>query len=64
MATWILALFWLSMAGSIVFPNTAQADPDFADLIPTIAGIRMGPSAVSLLMLVLIGTGYYYLERR
>src|SRR3954467_6859636 len=26
-ATWILAMFWLSMAGSILFPNSAQADP-------------------------------------
>jgi hypothetical protein len=59
MATWMLALFWLAMAGSILFPNTAQADRDFADLIPTIAGIRIGPSGVSLLMLVLIATGYH-----
>jgi len=58
-----LALVWLSMAGSILFPNTAQADPDFANLIPTIAGFRIDPSTVSLLMLVLIATGYH-LERR
>ena len=64
MATWILALFWLSMAGSILFPNTAQADPDFADLIPTIAGIRLGPTAVSLLMLGLIAIGYRLEQRR
>jgi hypothetical protein len=62
-ATWILTMFWLSMAGSILLPNTAQADPDFANLIPTIAGIRIGPSVVSVLMLALIGTGYY-LEQR
>jgi hypothetical protein len=62
-ATWMLATFWLSMAGSILFPNTAQADPDFADLIPRVAGIWMGPSAVSLLMLGIIGAGYY-LEQR
>ena len=64
MATWMLALFWLAMAGSILFPNTAQADPDFADLIPTIAGIRIGPTAVSLLMLVLIATGYHLEQRQ
>ena len=58
MAAWILALFWLSMAGSILFPNTAQADPDFADLMPTIAGLRLGPTAVSLLMLGLIAIVY------
>jgi len=63
-ATWMLATFWLSMAGSILFPNTAQADPDFADLIPRVAGIRMGPSAVSLLMLGIIGAGYYLEQRR
>jgi hypothetical protein len=63
MASWMLALFWLSMAGSILFPNTAQADPDFAELLPTIAGIRIGPTAVSLIMLGLIATGYH-LERR
>jgi len=64
MAAWILALFWLSMAGSILFPNTAQADPDFADLIPTIAGVRMGPTAVSLLMLGLIAIGYRLEQRQ
>jgi hypothetical protein len=63
-AAWILALFWLSMAGSILFPNTAQADPDFADLIPCIAGIRIGPSNVSITMLMLVGAGYYLEQRR
>jgi hypothetical protein len=62
-ATGILAMFWLSMAGSILFPNTAQADPDFADLIPRIGGIEIGPTAVSVVMLLVIGAGYY-LERR
>jgi hypothetical protein len=62
-ATGVLALFWISMAGSILFPNTAQADPDFADLIPQIAGIRMGPTSVSIAMLMLVGAGYA-LERR
>lgn len=63
-ATLLLAMFWLSMAGSILFPNTAQADPDFAELIPRIAGIRIGPSAVSLVMLTLVGVGYYLEQRR
>jgi hypothetical protein len=62
-AAGILAMFWLSMAGSILFPNTAQADPEYAALIPRVAGIRMGPTNVSLLMLVVVGAGYY-LERR
>lgn len=55
----LLAIFWLSMAGSILLPNTAQADPDFADLAPTIAGVRIGPTAVSLVMLVLTAAGYF-----
>src|SRR3954453_19686506 len=64
MAAWILGLFWLPMAGPLLFPNTAQADPDFADLIPTIAGVRMGPTAVSLLMLGLIAIGYRLEQRQ
>ena len=63
-ATWMLTTFWLSMAGSILFPNMAQADPDFADLSPRIAGIRMDPSAVSLLMFGIIGAGYSLEQRR
>jgi hypothetical protein len=58
-ASGILAIFWLSMAGSILLPNTTQADPDFADLIPTIAGVRIGPTAASLMMLALTAAGYY-----
>jgi hypothetical protein len=64
LATWLLAQFWLSMAGSILFPNTAQVDPDFVDLVPTIAGVRMGPTPLSLLMLVLIATGYHLEQRQ
>jgi hypothetical protein len=63
-ATWILAMFWLSMAASILFPNTAQADPDFADLVPRVAGVRIGPVFVSVSMLAIIGAGYALEQRR
>lgn len=63
-ASGLLAIFWLSMAGSILLPNTAQADPEFADLMPKVAGVRLGPTAVSILMLVLIAAGYSLEQRR
>jgi hypothetical protein len=59
----LLACFWVSMGASILFPNTAVADPEFADALPTIAGLQLNPVTVSLAMLLLIGCGYN-LERR
>lgn len=59
LAAWLLAVFWCSMASGPLFPHTAEADPEFQHLLPKIGGVPLGPTAVSLVMLLLTGFGYW-----
>lgn len=58
MAAWLLPCFWLSLGGSVLFPQTAEVDPEFAHLVPRIAGVPIAQTAFSVLMLLATGAGY------
>lgn len=54
----IAASYWVAQAGAVLVPGTAMVDPEFADRIPTIAGIRPGQAFLDLVLLTLIAIGY------
>ncbi len=58
LSAWLLSIFWISLGGSVLFPQTAEVDPEFADMVPRIAGVPIAQTAVSVVMLVLTGVGY------
>lgn len=57
LAALLPGLYWLSQAGSILFPNTAFHDPEFEQKIPKIGGVRVNQAMVAGVMLGLLGLG-------
>lgn len=61
--TILSAIYWLTQAGSPLFPGAALIDPEFADRIPYIAGMPFNQLALDVLFLGLVAVGFF-LERR
>lgn len=62
--TALAAVYWLTQAGSLLFPGTALTDPEFADRTAHIAGVvPMNQLTIELVFLTLVAVGYG-LERR
>lgn len=52
-----VSLFWVSQAGSILFPGTAFADPGY-DSRPTISGFKPNQDMLDAIILAVIYGGY------
>lgn len=62
--TALAAVYWLTQAGSLLFPGTALTDPEFADRTAHIAGVvPMNQLTIEIVFLLLVAVGYG-LERR
>jgi hypothetical protein len=60
----LAATFWLAQAGSILFPGTGFADPEFAHRLPIFAGVQLNQGILSGVLLGLVLTGYWLDTRR
>lgn len=63
-AAMLTGAFWATQAGSILFPGTAFADPEFAELLPTVAGVRLNQVHLDAAFLGLVLAGYALDARR
>lgn len=54
----VAAAYWVAQAGAVLMPGTAMVDPQFADRIPTIAGIQTNQLHLDAILLALIAMGY------
>jgi hypothetical protein len=62
--TALAAVYWLTQAGSLLFPGTALTDPEFAGRTAHIAGVvPMNQLTIEMVFLTLVAVGYG-LERR
>ena len=62
--TILAALYWLTQAGSLLFPGTALTDPEFADRVPRIGGVfPLNQLVIEVVFLGLVAVGFV-LERR
>jgi len=52
------AAYWLAQAGAILVPGTAAVDAQFADRIPTIAGVQPNQVILDAILLALVAIGY------
>lgn len=52
------AAYWVAQAGAILVPGTAVVDPQFADRIPTVAGVRPNQVILDTMLLILVMIGY------
>jgi hypothetical protein len=52
------AAYWVAQAGAILVPGAALVDRQFADRIPTVAGVRPNQLALDALLLLLVALGY------
>jgi hypothetical protein len=60
----LASLFWISQAGSIFFPGADFFDPEYADQVPKVSGIRFNQAMIDGLMLLLIAIAYFLEQRR
>ena len=59
----LASIYWLTQAGSALFPGTALTDPEFAARIPVIAGVLpLNQFVLVVFFLVLVTVGFF-LER-
>ncbi|MET0406524.1 MAG: DUF6640 family protein [Cystobacter sp.] len=62
--TLLASVYWLTQAGSLLFPGTALIDPEFAQSVPVIAGVLpLNQLFIEGVFLTLVAVGYA-LERR
>ena len=59
-----VAAYWLAQAGAILVPGTAVVDPQFADRIPTVAGVRPNQVILDAVLLILVMIGYRWQRSR
>ncbi len=52
------SLFWVSQAGSFLFPGAEGLEAEFPEKVPKIKGVRLNERAASALMLTLLALGY------
>jgi hypothetical protein len=52
------SLFWISQAGSFLFPGAEGLEAEFPEKVPRIGGVRLNERAASALMLALLALGY------
>lgn len=63
-ATWFISVYWIAQAGAILVPNTSFADPEFADRLPTVAGLTITQPVLDLVFIGIAVTGYKLESRR
>jgi hypothetical protein len=61
--TALAAVYWLTQAGSLLFPGTALTDPEFASRVPHLGGVPINQLVIEAFFLAFVVVGYV-LERR
>jgi len=57
-------VYWIAQAGSILIPGTSFADPEFADRLPSVAGLTITQPVLDALLIGIVATGYTLESRR
>ncbi|HEX6685992.1 MAG TPA: DUF6640 family protein [Candidatus Limnocylindrales bacterium] len=60
----IAASYWVAQAGAVTVPGSAVVDPQFADRIPTIAGMQLNQVVLDAILVALALTGYLWQRAR
>ncbi|EYF00324.1 hypothetical protein [Chondromyces apiculatus] len=60
MGTILASIYWLTQAGSLLFPGTALTDPEFAGRTPYIGGVvPMNQLTIEIVFLTLVAVGFF-----
>lgn len=54
----VAAVYWIAQAGAALVPGTAVVDDEFADRIPTVAGIQVNQVILDAILLAIVLVGY------
>ncbi|WP_134090944.1 DUF6640 family protein [Olivibacter sp. XZL3] len=56
--------FWASMLGAIAFPGAKPLEAEFPEKVPEVGKVRLNETFASIVMLSLLGLGYFKERKR